>query len=144
MTGGKSNDSAYTAICPFCILRSEKLVTSVTEVLQEDYLNPFSSLSDVQQSYNISSDVPVKDSSQVPQLLNVRNTGIEVRDCFVQDRLVSGVTSFHSPIKRNNLKLFTSTGRTVKMKIGRETSILEVNHGQNHILVSKIWEGCRF
>ena len=45
----------------------------------------------------------------------------------MQDCLVSGATSFHSLIKRNNLKLFTSSGRTVKMKIGRETSILEIN-----------------
>ena len=58
----------------------------------------------------------------------MRKTGIELRDCFIQDRLASGVTSFYSPIKRNNLKLISSTGRTVKIKIGRETSILEVNH----------------
>ena len=57
----------------------------------------------------------------------MRKTGMELRDCFTQDRVSSGVTSFHSPIKRSNLKLFPSTGRTVKMKIGRETSILEVN-----------------
>ena len=34
---------------------------------------------------------------------------------------------FNSLIKRNNLNLFINTGRTAKMKIGRETSILEVN-----------------
>ena len=57
----------------------------------------------------------------------MKQTVIEIGDCFKKDRLVSVVTSFYSPIKRNNLKLFTSTGKTVKMKIGRETSILEVN-----------------
>ena len=59
--------------------------------------------------------------------LNMRKTGIEPSDCFIKDRLVSGVTSFHSQTKRNNLKLFTSTGRTIKIKIRRETSILQVN-----------------
>ena len=77
--------------------------------------------------YKISSSVPVEDSGQDLQLLNMRKTGTELRDCFIQNRLVSGVTAFHSPMKRNNLKLFTSSGRTVKMKFGRETSILEVN-----------------
>ena len=57
----------------------------------------------------------------------MKQTVIEIGDCFKKDRLVSVVTSFYSPIKRNNLKLFTSTGKTVKMKIGRETSILKVN-----------------
>ena len=123
MAGVKSNDSVYAAIRPSHILRPDKLVTSVTEVL----LNPFSQLLDAQQLYNISSGVPVEDSNQVLQLINMRKTGIELRDCFTQDRVASGVTSFHSPIKRSNLKLFPSTGRTVKMKIGRETSILEVN-----------------
>ena len=46
MAGVKSNDSTYTAIRPSRILRSEKLVMSVTEVLQEDYLNPVSSFLD--------------------------------------------------------------------------------------------------
>ena len=58
----------------------------------------------------MSSGVPVEESSPV---LNMWQIGIEFRDCFIQERLVSGVTSFHSPIKRNNLKLFTYTGRTV-------------------------------
>ena len=146
MASVRSNDSPYTAIRPSRILHSEKLVTSVTEVLQQYYLNPFSRLLDTQQLYNISSGVPVKDRCQVLHLLTMRQTGIELRDCFIQDRLVSGVTSFHRPIKINNLKLFTSNERTAKMKIGRETSILEINHNimtKNHILVSKIWEGCR-
>lgn len=57
----------------------------------------------------------------------MRQAGNELRDCFIHDRLISGVTSFNSLIKRNNLNLFINTGRTAKMKIGRETSILEVN-----------------
>ena len=57
----------------------------------------------------------------------MRLTIIEFRDCFILDHLVSAVASFHSPIKINNLQLFTSTERTVKMKIGRETLIFEVN-----------------
>ena len=36
MVGVKSNDSVYTATRPSRILRPDKLVTSVTEVLQED------------------------------------------------------------------------------------------------------------
>ena len=120
MAAVKSNDSAYTAIRPSRILHSKKLVTSVTEVLQEHYLNPLSPLLDAQQLYNISSGRPVEDSNQVLELLNMRQTGIELSDCFIQDCLVSGVKSFHSQIKRNNLKLFTSTSRTVKKKIGRD------------------------
>ena len=57
----------------------------------------------------------------------MRQAGIDVRDCFTHDRFISVVTSFNSVIKRNNLNLFINTGRTAKMKIGRETSILEVN-----------------
>ena len=55
------------------------------------------------------SQFSAEDSNKVLQLLNMRQTGIELRDCFIQNLLVSGVTSFHSPIKRNNQKLFTST-----------------------------------
>ena len=127
MAGVKSNDSVYTTIRPYRKLHFEKLVTSFAEVLQVGYLNPFSPVLDAQQLYNISSGVPIEDRNQVLQLLNMTQIRIEPRDCFIQDRLVSGVTSFHSPVERNNLKLFTSTGRTVKMKIGKETSILQVN-----------------
>lgn len=63
------------------------------------------------------------DSNQVLELLNMTQTGIELADYFIQDRLVSGVKSFHSQIKRNNLKPFTTTSRTVKMKTAREISI---------------------
>ena len=73
------------------------------------------------------SQFPVEDSSKVLQLLNMRQTGTELRDYFIQNRLVNGVTSFHCPIKRNNLRPFTRTGRTIKIKIGRETSIFQVN-----------------
>ena len=56
----------------------------------------------------------------------MRQTGTEFRDCFIQNRLDSGVTSFHSSTKRNKLKLFTSA-ETLKIKIGREAFILQVN-----------------
>ena len=105
----------------------EKLAKPATEALQEDYLNPLSQLLDAPEVYKISSGVPVEDSIQVLRLLYLRQAGNELRDCFVHDRLISGVTSFNSLIKRNNLNLFINTGRTAKMKIGRETSILEVN-----------------
>ena len=137
MTGAKINDSAYVAIHLSRILRSEKLLMSVTEVLQEDYLNPFSPLLDAQQLYNISLGVPVEGSSQVLQLLNMRQTRTELRNCFIQTRLVSGVASFHSLIIRNNLKPFTSTGRTIKVKIGRETSIFEVNRNIMAKIISR-------
>ena len=55
------------------------------------------------------SQFPAEDSNKVLQLLNMRQTGIELRDCFIQNFLVSGVTLFHGPVKRNNQKLFTST-----------------------------------
>ena len=53
------------------------------------------------QLYNISSGVSVENSTQVLKLLNIRQAGIEVRDCFIQDCLVSGVTLFHSPTKKS-------------------------------------------
>ena len=74
----KSNDSAYTTIRPSCILHPEKLLTSVTEVFQEDYLNPFSPLLDGRKLCNISSGVPAEDSNQVPQLLNTRQSELSL------------------------------------------------------------------
>ena len=90
---------------------------AVVKVWQTDCLNPLFPILDAQKLYNISSAVQVEDSSQVVQLLNTRQTGIKLRNCFLQKRLVNGVTSFRSPIERHNIKLFTSTGRTMKVKI---------------------------
>ena len=70
----------------------QRIVTSVVEVLQEDYTNPFSPLLDALQLHSISSGVPVEDRSQVLQLLNMRKIGIELKNYFIQDHLVSGVT----------------------------------------------------
>ena len=67
----------------------QRIVTSVVEVLQEDYTNPFSPLLDALQLHSI---VPVEDRSQVLQLLNMRKIGIELKNYFIQDHLVSGVT----------------------------------------------------
>lgn len=47
--------------------------------------------------------------------------------CFMQNRLVIGVISFHNRRKRNNLKPFSNSERTVKMKIDWKMSILKVN-----------------
>ena len=135
MAGIKSNDSAYTALRPSRILRSEKLVTSVVEVLKEDYIHPFSPTLDTQCLYNISSGVPIEDN-EVLKSLNMKQVGMKLRDSFIQDCLVSGLTSFHAPIKRNNIKLFASTGRTVKLTIGKETSILKVNRNIMARLIS--------
>ena len=60
-------------------------------------------------------------------MFNKRQPRIELRDCFQQNRFGISVSSFHNPIKRNNLKLFAITGRIVKMKIGRDTSNLRIN-----------------
>lgn len=92
MAGVKSNDSAYATIRPSSILHSEKLLTLVTELFQEDYLNSFSPLLDGQKLCNISSGVPVEDSNQVLQLVNMRQIRIELRNCFIQDLFVSCVT----------------------------------------------------
>ena len=40
------------------------------------------------------SQFPVEDSSKVLQLLNMRQTGTELRDYFIQNRLVNGVHHF--------------------------------------------------
>ena len=59
MAGTITKSEMYKALRPSQILTSEKMVTKVIEVLQEEYINPFSVLVDKEQLYNLSSGVPV-------------------------------------------------------------------------------------
>jgi len=103
--GGKENKT-YKCLRPHEISKEDKMVTKVVEVLQEEYLNPFSPLLG-DELINISSGVPVADET-ADQILNLETKGKEQARAFLQDRLLTKKKRFHDPIPRNHVPSFQS------------------------------------
>ena len=116
MAGTTTKNELYKALRPSQILTSEKLVTRVIEVLEEEYLNPFSVLIDEDQLYNLSSGVPVE-SDLADEILETQNKGIKLADMFATKRLTTnGTKKFHDTLPRNKIKSFKDMSKTLVVK----------------------------
>ena len=79
-------------------VRSEKNVTNVISVLENEYLNPFSATLDPNELYNLSSGMKKEDG--VEPLLNVWENGKVLADEFFSKRISSSEIKFHEPLQR--------------------------------------------
>ena len=62
MAGVQRQTEMYKPFHPSQIITSEKLVSKVVHVLEEEYVNPFGVQIDESNFFNLSSGVPVKDT----------------------------------------------------------------------------------
>ena len=135
MAGTTTKSEMYKALRPSQILTSEKMVTKVIEVLQEEYINPFSVLVDEGQLYNLSSGVPVS-IDLADEILETRNKGIEIAEKFTTERLLGdGTKKFHDPLPRNKIKAFKNISKTLVLKKSHKERKVEVNRDILALLV---------
>ena len=120
-----ANDE-YKATRPSQVLKSEKYVTDLVEVLRNDFVNPFDSNIDKNKLLNLSSGIPVNDDL-AKDILKIKDRGIDSYNEFVEKRIKSQAIKVHDPIKRQKCALFKDTKRkvTLKHKVNEET--IEVN-----------------
>ncbi|KAK3728506.1 hypothetical protein QZH41_002367 [Actinostola sp. cb2023] len=93
-------------------MKSEEDVCNVVNAIKH-FINPFV-VGEPDALYCISSGAPA--SSDVEHdLLTVDEVGMKAHTAFVNDRLVEQEISFHSSIKRQNLKTFASLVKSTKV-----------------------------
>ena len=135
MAGTTTKSEMYKALRPSQILTSEKMVTKVIEVLQEEYINPFSLLVDKEQLYNLSSGVPVS-ADLADEILNTRSIGMDISEKFTTERLLeSGTKKFHDPLPRNKIRAFKNISKTLVLKKCHKERAIEVNRDILGLLV---------
>ena len=87
--------------------RSERNVKKIINVLENEYLNPFSPDLDVDQLYNLSSGVLKEDG--VKELLMIEESGSVAAREFLEKRLLTSEVDFHDPIPRVKIPTFQET-----------------------------------
>ena len=116
----------YKPLKPSQILKSEKLVTNIVRTLKEEYINPFAVELDQTKLINLSSGIPLATEVAL-DVMSIRKVGEEEYDKFRNERLLKKEKGFHDPIKRNNLKLFSSGNRKVQTEQSTQVKTIEAN-----------------
>ena len=135
MAGATPKSQLYKAFRPSQIVGSEKMVQRVMDVLQEEYMNPFSVLLDENQLYNLSSGVPVE-SDLTEKILAVESTGTEIAKTFATERLLTnGTKKFHDALPRNKIWSFKNVSKKIVVKKNQKERTVEVNRDILGLLV---------
>ena len=104
----------YKPIRPSQILLSEKKVTEVVRILEEEFINPFGV--GYEHLYNLSSGEEVADDL-ASAILDVRQNGTRMKEEFVRSRITSQTAKFHDTLRRCSVKIFKSPDKcAVKLK----------------------------
>ena len=112
----------HAGLRAYDISRSEKATSNITTVLSEEYLNPFDPTLEEDKIFNLSSGVPLENNT----VLQCQDIGREKQKEFINKRLETDQVSFHAPIKRVKINLFSDATKTVVSK-GGKNAIIEVN-----------------
>lgn len=127
MTGLSEPNTVYKSLRPSQILNSEKRVSTVMSIIENDYINPFGLSVDKDNLLNIGSGVsvpqPIADG-----ILQQVTKGKELAEAFKNDRLFTTNIKFHQSISKNDCKQFKEAKKTciVKSKTGGQATV-EVN-----------------
>ena len=94
------------------IKKSETYVRNTMDAFN-NFMNPFE-VEDQSSLYCLSSGASVPQEVE-QDLMNAQQYGKEALQEFIQERLVDKKKKFHDPIKRQNLKTFSSISKSVKV-----------------------------
>eukprot|EP00112_Aurelia_sp_Birch-Aquarium-sp1_P005855 Seg1662.2 transcript_id=Seg1662.2/GoldUCD/mRNA.D3Y31 product="hypothetical protein" protein_id=Seg1662.2/GoldUCD/D3Y31 len=122
----KSSDEGYKSNRPSQILKSEKFVENIMNVMTEEYINPFDDSLEKDCLYNLSSGIQVE-LGIATEISQLKSKGDAQYNEFVTNRIKSTEVSIHDPIKRNKLLLFKNASKKVEVKQDSKQSLVEVN-----------------
>ena len=126
MAGIGDTFDTYKALRPSQVLKSETMVDKAIKVFTQDYLNPFDYNLDKTSLFNLSSGmaIPVDIANE---LLDIPQRGAKLATAFRDNRIDSTLELFHSPIKRNKIRTFTSALEKTKISKSNTTKTVELN-----------------
>ena len=122
----KRIEDIYKHNRPHEIIKSERFISKLHDVITKEYLNPFDAGIDASQLYNLSSGMPVE-TVLGDSILKVWSNGKTLYEEFVAKRIRSTEMKVHDPIKRQELTLFKNAGKTVTVKAKNKREIIEAN-----------------
>jgi hypothetical protein len=127
MTGLEETGGTYKSLRPTQILNSEKMISKVIDVIENEYINPFGSNIEKGKLINISSGTSLEESIAI-EIVTQMQKGGNLAETFNQERLKDKTTLFHQSIAKNNYKNFRNSSKTFKVKNKDGTyTIAEVN-----------------
>ena len=135
LTDMNNPGSIYKPLRPSQILKSERFVSNIINVLKEEYVNPFDSNLDKGLVVNLSSGIAVAEEV-AEEITSTDSSGKDDYQTFCKDRLESKKVNFHDPISRKKLTLFSSTGQTVSVEKDKKLKSVEVNRNILELLFS--------
>ena len=103
--------------------KSEKHISKVINVLEDEYLNPFGLDLDPTELYNLSSGVPKEDA--VKELLEINQSGNAAANEFLSNQILTSEKKFHDPITR--VKIPTFQEHYIKIKKGGSEKVIQAN-----------------
>ena len=110
--GVDSSSDCYKPLRPCEISKSERNVANVVNILENEYLNPFSVSLDQIELYKLSSGMPKEDG--VEALLDMQNNGKMIAEKFLEKRILTSEKKFHDPLPRIKVPSFQETTITIK------------------------------
>ena len=128
LTDMNNPGSIYKPLRPSQILKSERFLSNIINVLKEEYVNSFDSNLDKGLLVNLSSGIAVAEDV-AEKIISTDSSGKDDQQAFCKDRLVSKKVNFHDPISREKLTLFSSTGQTVSVEKDKKLQSVEVKKG---------------
>ena len=126
MTGIAQENFAHKSLRPSEIIKSEKKVQRIVEVLQDEYINPFDEDLEKNYLYNLSSGIAIQDDL-AESILKTKEVGRTAYSAFVKERLEIGEKMFHDSITRKLLHTFRDTAQRVRMNKNGRTKTVDAN-----------------
>ena len=125
MTGLSDSDTIYKSLRPRQIINSEERVTTVMDVIENQYINPFGLDVDKDDLVNISSGTSLPHNI-ADEVVNQLEKGKELADHFTENRLFDSKVKFHNAITKNDCKSFKGLKKTCivkNKKTGAQTTV---------------------
>ena len=127
MAGIRKTTECYKSLRLSEVKKSEENVLKVMDVLENEYLNPFSVFIDSETLVNLSSG-SIKEND-VDNLLNIWTNGKKLSEEFSAKRILSQKILFHDPIPKNRIPTFQSP----KLKVSSEKKSKVIDANRNII-----------
>lgn len=126
MAGLSDPNTIYKSLRPRQIVNSEVKVRNVTNVVENDYINPFGLDIDQDCLVNITSGVSLPNEI-AEEILNQETKGKKLVETFNENRLFSTKSKIHESIKKNDCKSFKSSKVKYVVKKNGVQGTVEVN-----------------
>ena len=108
------SEEMHKAFRPHQIRKSENWTATLAQIISQDFFNPFDCNLDCTKLYNLSSGVPVDETSCLG-ILSIKGDGEKRYHDFVDSRLLSEETKFYDPLTKSKYTLFRNCSRKVNM-----------------------------